>query len=46
MFCVRAPHRPGARSWTVYRIVDGQSTRLFGRESWGSVVADAVGLPV
>ena len=38
---------PGALGYTVYRVVDDKRTsRLFGRESWGLVLAAAVGLPV
>ena len=38
---------PGARGWTIYRLVDGARTRLCGRESWGmgSIIPDAVGIP-
>ena len=38
---------PGALGYTVYRVVDDKRTsRLFGRESWGLLLAAAVGLPV
>ena len=38
---------PGALGYTVYRVVDDERvSRLFGRESWGLVLADAMGLPV